>query len=638
MGKPFAIELTHIANTLAWVEKVDVSAAADFFAQANGGPLITIGAGGSFTTAEMARLLFESRGGFAFSHTPLSFLQNQSSLHDTNVLLYTAGGNNRDVLAIFNAAVEREAKRIFVVCGSVRSKIASRMAAYPQAKLFTMPMPTGKDGYLATNSLTAFSAMTIRAFGEELPSTTLIGQIVTTPEAKWSQKSGPSTSRFYLALYGDWARPAAADLESKFSEAGLGGVMAVDYRNFAHGRHNWIDKRGEESTVLAFITPESAALARKTLRLLPPTTRVLEFKTEKPGPTGGLELIFRVFCYTAFIGRECGIDPGRPGVPSYGSRIYRLGPVIYAKRRSSNPAQLQSAAVSRKQVARGTLGDNEDCSRVTQAFVAYLERLQAAQFGALVADFDGTVACSGTGKGPLGGQVIALLTKLLKRHIPIYFATGRGNSIHTILEASFPSSLWDRLFISYYNGVLTLPFDKSSSFNEADLPSHPALDLVSKIIQQNSLLKKLTRPNHKRCQLAIKIADRASAKLAGAIIEDIVAQHARTSLRVVQSSHSIDVIPVKRTKLSCVELAQSRLPSSYSVLTLGDRGAMPGNDFDLLTHAYSLSVDTVSTALDSCWNILPPGVRNISGLKFYGSRVQVDDGRFSISVSKDIRL
>jgi hypothetical protein len=641
MGKPFAAELTRVVDTLAWVQALDISQAADFFARANGSPLVTIGAGGSFTTAEMARLLFESRGGIGIVHTPLSFLQNRSNLRDMNILLFTASGNNRDVLAIFDAAVEREAKTIFVVCGSARSKIGLKVAGCSQAKLFTMPLLTKKDGYLATNSLAAFSAMTIRAFGHALPSPKTIDQIITMPDEKWCQKTIKPISPFHLALYGDWARPAAVDLESKFSEAGLGGVMLADYRNFAHGRHNWIDKRGEESTVIAFITPESAALAERTLQLLPSTTRVLEFKTKTPGPAGGLELILHAFRYTAFVGKQRGIDPGRPGVPAYGSRIFHLGPVVYTKcRRASNLAQQQAAAVNRKQAARGTLDDEDDRSRVTQAFATYSARLQEAKFGSLVVDFDGTVVGSGATNGPLPPAIIAFFTKLLKRHVTIYFATGRGDSIHCILQASFPSSLWDRLYISYYNGVLTLPFTESSSFDEGNLPANPALDLVFKIMQQDSLLTKLTklnRANHKHCQIAIKVAASSSVSVVSALVRDIVAENACTALRVVQSSHSIDVIPAERTKLACVELAQNRLQSSYQVLTIGDRGAMPGNDFDLLTHPFSLSVDTVSTALDSCWNFLPPGVRNTPGLACYASWIRAQDGRFTIALPRNSR-
>ncbi len=630
MGKPFAIELSHIQDTLRWVQGLDVSPLAEFLSQANSSPLITIGAGGSFTAAELARLMFESRGGIGITHTPLSFLQSDSDLRNTHIVLFTAGGNNRDVLAAFHAAVAREAKAVLVVCAAIRSKIAQSVARYPRSRIFTLPLPTGKDGFLATNSLAASSATIIRAFGHELPSHKTIRQIIKSADNAWRLPVGEDASKFYLAIYADWSRPAAIDLESKFSEAALGGVLLADYRNFAHGRHNWIDKQGPVSTVIAFITPLSAVLADKTLRLLPPTTRILTFKTETPGPAGALELILRVFCYTAFIGARRGIDPGRPGVPSYGGRIFRLGPVTYSKSRRSRQSQLQAAAVSRKLAVRGTVGDAIDCSRVTKAFLSYSAKLQESQFGALVADFDGTTATSGIADGPLDAVTRAFFIKLLKNRIAVYFATGRGDSIHRILQASFPPALWDRLFVSYYNGAATLPFSESSTWTEDCLPDHPALNPVFEQIQRHSLLMSLAKSTRKRCQLTLKLTTRASVGVVSALVREIVAKHARAELRVVQSTHSIDVIPLERTKLACVELAQSRLPLSNRVLTLGDCGSLLGNDFDLLTHPFSLSVDTVSTSLDCCWNLLPPGICNTVGLACYGSWIRTGDGYFSL--------
>jgi hypothetical protein len=61
----------------------------------------------------------------------------------------------------------------------------------------------------------------------------------------------------------------AVDLESKFTEAALGNLQAADYRNFAHGRHHWLAKRGHESAVLALISEADRELAERTLNLIP---------------------------------------------------------------------------------------------------------------------------------------------------------------------------------------------------------------------------------------------------------------------------------------------------------------------------------------------------------------------------------
>ena len=182
----------------------------------------------------------------------------------------------------------------------------------------------------------------------------------------------PLVSPFYIALFSDWARPAAKSTsESKFSEAGLGAVMVTDYRNFAHGRHNWIDKKGADSTVIASLYTGIRSFGQEN----PPTTanhnsgfRVYNRNIRTLGrprthPSG--------FRFTALVGDHYSIDPGRPGIPSYGSRLYRLGPVIYKRSRGND---LKGSAVNRKQSARGTIGREKRVAHVSLAFDTYISQ------------------------------------------------------------------------------------------------------------------------------------------------------------------------------------------------------------------------------------------------------------------------
>ena len=72
----------------------------------------------------------------------------------------------------------------------------------------------------------------------------------------WRKLCDPLWERQNLAvLYPPSLLAAASDLESKFTEAAIGNVQTADYRHFAHGRHHWLAKRGNETGVLALITP-----------------------------------------------------------------------------------------------------------------------------------------------------------------------------------------------------------------------------------------------------------------------------------------------------------------------------------------------------------------------------------------------
>lgn len=104
MGKPFANELKLLPASFKWAASLAIAPLQNFIAQAQGNLLVAIGAGGSFTTVELARLLHEQRGGTALAHTPLSFIQSKTDLRNAYVVIFTASGNNRDVLATYEAA------------------------------------------------------------------------------------------------------------------------------------------------------------------------------------------------------------------------------------------------------------------------------------------------------------------------------------------------------------------------------------------------------------------------------------------------------------------------------------------------------------------------------------------------------
>ncbi len=628
MGKPFSNELKLLPASLHWAAELDIAPFAKFVAQAQGNLLVAVGAGGSFTTVELTRLLHEERGGTALAHTPLSFIQSKTDLRNAYVVIFTASGNNRDALATYEAAAQREPQGILIVCGRKKSKIEKKAAYCERTMLFAERLPAGKDGYLATNSLAAFCALTIRAFGYPAPTPEQVIDATEAAPRRWAALKLPQGDSYYLALFGGWGRPAATDFESKLSEAGLGGVMLADYRHFAHGRHNWLDKRGENSTVVAFLTPDSRVLAEKTLALLPASTRIIKLATKMDGPIGSMALLMDVFRLTALVGQRVGIDPGRPGVPGYGRRIYHLGPAPGAR---SVKAGVLAAAVARKQAARGTLASTFDGGIVTTAAKAFAARLSNVRFGALVADFDGTVVQPAAAQGTkLTPEIAKFLAGLLRKDVPIYFATGRGDSVHKILSDSLDSRFHSRVVVSYYNGAVTRPLSEAPPKPEGG-PHHAEFAALAERLGEDPFIRQVAKPENKSFQLTLKIGSQAQFPAVCAAVRELVARAAGNDFHVVQSSHSIDIIPATTTKLTAVRLAQSRLKAGRELLTVGDKGTLLGNDFDLLTHAYSLSVDAVSADLHSCWNFLPPGCRNVAGLLRYSKLFVQKEDSFGLS-------
>ena len=82
-------------------------------------------------------------------------------------------------------------------------------------------------------------------------------------------------------------------------------------------------------------------------------------------------------------------------------------------------------------------------------------------------------------------------------------------------------------------------------------------------------------------------------------------------LSTVASSHSVDILPAGTSKTAVVDTLDKE--HSGSVLRIGDQGSAGGNDFELLSTGLSVSVDRVSSSLETCWNL------GASGL--YGQRL-----------------
>lgn len=628
MGKPFSTELKRLPDSLIWASDLDVTVLIRFVGKAHGHLLTIVGAGGSFTVAEFARMLHEERGDVAIAHTPLSFLQSATDLRDSYVLIFSASGNNRDILATYESAAQREPKSILIVCGKKGSKVERQAEADERTEVFSRPLPAGKDGYLATNSLVAFVGLTLRAFGKPAvrPEEVMGDEEVSACDAPGDNPE--SKPAYYLALYGGWGKPAAIDLESKLSEAGLAGVMLADYRNFAHGRHNWIDKQGEHSTVVAFVTPETAPLATKTLALLPTSVRIIKLVTKMEGALGSLALLLQVFRLTAAVGKRTGIDPGRPGVPGYGRRIYHLGPVLKA----TQAGNAVEASVARKLAARQSSADSRDREIVATAQRRFVTALRTQRFGSLVIDFDGTVVQPGAARDArMIPSVVAFFEKLLRHGITICFATGRGDSIHSVLADSIAEKFHARVFVSYYNGALTRGLTDAPP-QPTGGPHHDEFEALLQNLKGDPFFVEIATPSNKSFQLTLKMEAQNHFHLAAATIREAVARNFVSRFRVVESSHSVDVLPIDTSKLTAVRLAQAQLQDGLEVLTIGDCGALLGNDYDLLTHTYSLSVDTVSSSLTSCWNPLPAGVRNVAGLLQLSKSMHIRHGYFTVGL------
>jgi hypothetical protein len=143
-------------------------------------------------------------------------------------------------------------------------------------------------------------------------------------------------------------------------------------------------------------------------------------------------------------------------------------------------------------------------------------------------------------------------------------------------------------------------------------------------------------PELKPNQLTIEIKNKKGWQKVRSIIIDLVLSKSYQSIQILESSHSIDIIDQNSTSkpniLSCCKKISKKNLKSQSCLCIGDKGQWPGNDYQLLSTPYSLSVDEVSSLRETCWNLVPPGVKNIRATLYYLSYLKFNKNGASITL------
>ena len=322
MGKKYASEIQSVPETYEWARKVPIPALADFVHRSANISLIAVGSGGSMTAAEFASLQHVSAVSRAM--TAEEFLETPVP-NDCAVLLITAGGNNHDILAAYEKAIKTKVKVLGILCANASGKIVELASSNVDVFVHAVTPPTGRDGFLATNTLIATVVWIAMGWGIGLPEWYIMckgyaGDLDSYVSDRLKNRNIGSL----LVLHDSYGKPAALDAESKLHEAGLVSVQLADYRNFAHGRHNWIDKN-PKTLVLALATSRNARLADATIEKIRGHARILYVNAGNiTDRSVSIRFLIMIFHIVGFFGKTRLIDPGRPGPPQFGRDLYHM--------------------------------------------------------------------------------------------------------------------------------------------------------------------------------------------------------------------------------------------------------------------------------------------------------------------------
>ena len=342
MGRPYMQEMSELADTYRHALDSKIDGLAGFVNASLYSGLHAVGSGGSATACVFASVLHESATDTPARHvTPLELLDSRAFSERGSVLLVSGGGNNKDILAAFDLTASRETASLGVLCASGgNSKLSERCAGKSRAFVHDERVPN-KDGFLATNSLLATCVWLARAYSPYLPDCALppdVGGLLRDCGAPdvYSMEGFSvhldellgrlSDASTIVVLHDIMGKAAAVDMESKLVESGVCNVQMADYRNFAHGRHNWLDKHPEDTGVVMLAGQRCRELAGRTRELLPSRIPVAELNTGLAGHAGMISLLVQSMCVVGVLGRQRGVDPGRPEVADFGRQLYKMGP------------------------------------------------------------------------------------------------------------------------------------------------------------------------------------------------------------------------------------------------------------------------------------------------------------------------
>ncbi len=615
MGKPYQSELTKLAATYAWALHEDSACLSTFVRESAESNLYVTGSGGSYSAAAFVAFITRFAAGQQGSAvTPLE-LSSISDMRCSSVLIFSAGGNNSDILAAFQSAISREPVALGIVCLRPDSKLARQASLYEFVQIWAHGSPAGKDGFLATNSLLAFFTVAHRMYcpAKKLPPNyeqlrSLCHYSAKDAESVLSRES-------LVVLYGPSTKAAALDLESKMSEAALGSVQLADYRNFAHGRHHWIAKRGKQTGVVAFVSPDEADLSRRTLRLVQDACPSVIVETSAAGSVASVACLPSVFELTGLAGQMRKIDPGRPGVPEFGRRIYNLP--LKQKRSSPGRAPDFETVIERKMESLPVIETTEQREFWRQGAVSYLHRIQQATFRTIVCDFDNTLCGLPERFGQLRKDVTAQLERLARCGIRIGVATGRGKSVRTQMQQSLTQSLWAHFTVAYYNGAEIANLEDNSRPATDNKPD-AWFGALSGSIASDKLLAQFSCITTRAQQITLEPKAGVSLEwLWREALRSVTENGQYGKAKVIHSTRSVDIVDQKTSKTVLLDAFVTEGIAADAILCIGDLGRFPGNDFELLRHRYSLSCDKSSNVLDQCWNFAPAGFRGVQATLYY---------------------
>lgn len=602
----FSTKLSELPSTIEMCLRSNLIPLATELKRGSDRPAVAVGSGGSIISAEYFRRCRDTCGCARTAvETCMQFATDMSGLSDTDVWLFTAGADNADIRAAVESAYQRGAARVFMITRSSDGRAAIRLTGLG-GLVFEVPVASQKDSFLATHSLVAtvttlllaFDVLTDVPFGAVLAAEFKNAarlELSNVTREKYRVSFSKLTANDTLIVLSDpQLLPVASLLDTSVWEASICNVQSTDFRNFAHGRHTWLHHRRDSAFVVALTGRDWQQVHSAVLSLVPSDVRQSTFDFGNCGRFENAIGIITGLSLIEAMGQAVQLDPGKPGVEQFGRDLYD-DPALFRSVQNLQPAvRHKCAAVFKQDASRPTM------SELNPVLAGRLKALQNARIGAVVLDYDGTVVNTEARFEPPRRDIIEQVFRLRELGVTIALATGRGGSVGEDLRKIFDEEAQKDILIGYYNGAylqnLNIDIDVHRPVADKDICS--AIDWMR---CNRHLFHRFDVPKM-GVQIAIQKKDLVSASKFELKIGDFL-KSIDDRLRLDRSAHSYDLVVQNASKLNVVRAIQDRVPEGAVILRLGDSGTVTGNDHELISSLFGISVDAVCFNAAGTWSL-----------------------------------
>lgn len=298
------------------------------------GTAYTVGTGGSYSVAVFLSALLSQHGRlFAQAIRPFDYIR--AARVSDYLLVITYSGASEDCAEAIGRALELGVKTIVLITGAVAPELARLLRRNQDVVIsFGRPGKSGgsqrERGFVSIAGTVAPCALWTAAAMGSLEMTRFATSLEVNGgldlEEAARRIAKPLRERKNVAvLGGGLAWPAMVDMESKFTEGGLGNLQIHEMKDFSHGRFvSLLGFEHGETPVVCLGVGAWHAYERVVLRMLERRRAFAAISTKHSGILGALELLIRVQFFAQLCGEALEKDISRPSaIPHHGLKLYR---------------------------------------------------------------------------------------------------------------------------------------------------------------------------------------------------------------------------------------------------------------------------------------------------------------------------